>query len=274
MEEEENNDLPLPSELFMELASESRFSILTRLKENPSKLSTLSRIQGTSVQDVFRNMNRLTKEGLVKKDLDGLFALTEYGIMVLNQIPYFVFLKRHRKFFEQHSLKKSTIPNKFLRRIGELERCEVVESVTLVFQRLKKLESSAKNTLKLLVSQAWPEEGLIFVELARQGVKIMTIAGHNMIIPKSIVTDIGPMLDKLISDGMFEAMMSDEARVALYIADGNEAGIMFPDIQGEVDMTTLFVSKDTEFCGWCSDLFDHYRSMSKKFDLNKMKVRE
>jgi predicted transcriptional regulator len=274
MGEENNGDSPLASELFMELASESRLLILTRLNENPSKLSTLARIHGTSVQDVFRNLNRLMKEGLVKKDVNGLFALTEYGVMVLNQIPYFVFLKRHKKFFEQHSLKKSTLPTKFLRRLGELEKCEAVESVTLVLQKLKKLESSANNRLRVLVSQAWPEEGLIFVERARQGVKIMTIAGHNMIIPKSIVTDIGPMLDKLISDGMFEAMMSDEARVALYIADNNEAGIMFPDMQGEVDMTTLFVSKDPEFCGWCSDLFEYYRSLSKKFDLDKMKVRE
>lgn len=57
------------------------------------------------------------------------------------------------------------------------------------------------------------------MEKARQGVKIMTIAGHNMIIPKSIVTDIGPTFDKLISEGMFEARMLEDARIALYISD-------------------------------------------------------
>jgi predicted transcriptional regulator len=138
--------------------------------------------------------------------------------MTLLQIPYFDFLKSNKKYFEEHSLKKSNIPSKFLLRIGELQNCEVVESVTLVLQRLKKLEASANKTLKVLVSQAWPEEGLIFVEKARQGVKIMTIAGHNMIIPKSIVTDIGPTFDKLISEGMFEARMLEDARIALYIS--------------------------------------------------------
>jgi predicted transcriptional regulator len=156
-----------------------------RLRDNPSKLSTLARFHDTSVQDIFRNLNRLVKEGLVRKDDDGLFLLTEYGVMVLSQMPYFGFLKRHKKFFEEHSLKNSTIPPKFLLSIGELEKCEVVESVTLVFQRLKQLESSANNNLKVLVSQAWPEEGLIFVERAKNGVKIFTIAGHDMIISKS-----------------------------------------------------------------------------------------
>jgi predicted transcriptional regulator len=216
----EGNNTSLSSELFMELASESRLSILMTLKDRHSKLSTLARTHSTSVQDVFRNMNRLTKEGLVKKkDADGLFCLSEYGIMTLLQIPYFDFLKSNKKYFEEHSLKKSNIPSKFLLRIGELQNCEVVESVTLVLQRLKKLEASANKTLKVLVSQAWPEEGLIFVEKARQGVKIMTIAGHNMIIPKSIVTDIGPTFDKLISEGMFEARMLEDARIALYISD-------------------------------------------------------
>lgn len=62
--------------------------------------------------------------------------------------------------------KRSNIPSKFLPRIGELQNCEVVESITLVLQRLKKLEISSNNTLEVLVSQAWPEEGLIFVERA------------------------------------------------------------------------------------------------------------
>ena len=183
-------------------------------------------------------------------------------------------MKRHEKFFEEHSLENSTIPSKFLLRVGELEKCEVVESVTLVLQRLKKLESSAKKSLKVLVSQAWPEEGLIFVQRAGQGVEIVTIAGHNMIIPKSIVEDIGPTFSKLISEGIYKSRMLDDVRVALYISDDKEAGIMFPDTHGEVDMRSLFVSKDPDFCSWCSDLFEYYHFMSKPFDINKMKVME
>jgi predicted transcriptional regulator len=71
----------------MELASESRLSILMTLRDRHSKLSTLARTHSTSVQDVFRNMNRLTKEGLVKKkDADGLFCLSHY-IYAIRWLP-------------------------------------------------------------------------------------------------------------------------------------------------------------------------------------------
>jgi hypothetical protein len=44
MQEEENLDeSPLLSDLFMELASETRFSILVSLNKKPAKLSTLKR---------------------------------------------------------------------------------------------------------------------------------------------------------------------------------------------------------------------------------------
>lgn len=264
----------IASELFMELASESRYYILLRLRDNPSKLSTLAKLQDTTVQDVSRNLNRLSREGLVKKSSDGLFYITEYGLMILNQIPYFIFLKKHKKFFEGHSLEKSSIPFKFLRRIGELYKCDLVESVTPVLQKLKKLEASANLFIKVIAAQAWPEEGIIFIDRAKHGIEVTTIAGHNMILPKNVVNDITPTINKLTSEGIWKSRMLEDARVALYIADNKEAGIMFPETDGEVDMTTLFVSNDPEFCEWCSDLFDYFYQKSKPFDISKMKVVE
>jgi predicted transcriptional regulator len=259
-------------ELFMELASETRYCLLFGLRDKPSKLSMLARIHGTTVQDIFRNLNRLTREGLVKKRSDGLFYITEYGIMVLNQIPYFIFLKKHKNFFERHSLEKSNIPIKFLRRIGELCKCERVDSVTAVLQRLKKLESSANQFIKVIVSQAWPEEGIIFIDRAKHGIEVTTIAGHNMIFPKNVVNDIMPTIRNLVSEGIFKTRMLEDVRVAIYIADKKEAAIMFPDAEGEVDMTTLFVSKDPEFCEWSSDLFEYFYQKSKPLDISKLRV--
>jgi predicted transcriptional regulator len=80
----------------------------------------------------------LIKEDLVKKQADGLFHITEYGLMVLDQIPDFSFLKKHRKFFESHSLVKSGIPRKCLRRVGELEKCKTIDSITAVFPDAEK----------------------------------------------------------------------------------------------------------------------------------------
>lgn len=189
-------------------------------------------------------------------------------------MPYFSFLRRHRKFFETHFLASSEIPIPFLLRLGDLGECSVISSVALVFQRLKKLSSSANSSLKLMVPQAWPEEGEIMINRASHGVQVQAVVGRNTIMPKSVVETIGVTMEKLVKGGFVDIKMVDKVGVGIYLCDDKQAGIMFPRADGEVDMTTLFVSEASRFCGWCSDLFNHYWQRGKKFDVNKTRVME
>lgn len=266
----EDEDGSVPS-LFMELASETRFAILTSLGSRPARLSALARELDTTVQDVFRNLNRMAKEGLVKK-ADGEFFITEYGAMVVRQVPYFSFLRNHRKFFAAHAFSGSGIPESFLLRAGELAECTIVESATAVFQRLKKLESSASSSLKAMVSQAWPEEGEIFIDRSKNRVSVQTIVGHNTVMPRDVIETVAGELEKLVSEGLFGSRMVEKVVAGVYVADGERAGLMFPRIDGEVDMGSLFVSEDEKFCKWCSDLFDHYWVGAKRLDIKKTRV--
>jgi predicted transcriptional regulator len=117
-----------------------------------------------TAQEASRNINRLAEASLIKRGAGddfgssgGAFHLTELGRLVTKQIPYFLVVKKHQDVFEDHTLKD--IPDKFVQRIGVLQNCEVVKNVTAVFEKLKKLESSAKECLRIMVSQAWLEEG-------------------------------------------------------------------------------------------------------------------
>lgn len=271
MVEEKEGSSQSVSSLFMELASETRFSILTSLSRKSSRLSSLSRELNTTVQDIFRNVSRMAEEGLIRK-VDGEFFITEYGSMIMNQVPYFNFVKKHREFLETHTIANSGIPDKFQARVGELAESEIVGSATEVFQRLKKLELSANSTLKAMVSQAWPEEGEIFIDRITHMVQVQTIVGHNTIIPKIVVETVIQDLNKLIPTGFFNPKMIEKVFVGIYLADDAQAALMFPRSDGEVDMTTLFVSEDKAFCGWCSDLFDYFWQGAKNVDINKLKV--
>lgn len=274
----------LISSLFMELASEARFSLLVSLNSKPAKLSTLARETNITVKEVYRNLNRLIEEGLAEKQVDSLFHITEYGMIVLNQIPYFSFIKRYKDYFKSHSLTKSNIPSKYLRRIGELEKCETINSVTAVLQTLKKLESSANESLKVMVAQAWPEEGQIFINRAQEhGVRISVLRGCNTIFPKNVIEEILPATRRLISKGTFEPRLLEKVNIAIYLADNKYAGIMFPYKNNNnnnnntdevvVDMNALFVSKDPIFCEWCSDVFEHFWLLGKPdYDAKDIKV--
>lgn len=262
---------PSVSSLFMELASETRFSILMSLGRKPARLSSLSRELNTTAQDVFRNLNRMAEEGLVRK-ADGEFFISEYGAMVVNQVPYFSFLRKNRKFFETHTLALSGIPISFLLRMGELAESSTISAVTSVFQKLKEMESSANSSVRVMVPQAWPEEGQIFIDRASHGVEVRSIVGHNTIISKNIVDTISPILDKMLKSGFFQGKMIDKVGIGLYICDDSQAGVMFPRTDGEVDMTTLFFSRDSKFCTWCADLFNHFWQEAKRFDVKKTKL--
>lgn len=104
-----------------------------------------------TVQNAHQIMNRLCDAGLVERG-DGTFHITEFGRIVTRQIPYFQFAKKHMAFFKEHTL--DGIPEKFMQRIGALQNSKTVNSVTAVFQSLKRLQSSAEKSLKVIVSQA------------------------------------------------------------------------------------------------------------------------
>jgi predicted transcriptional regulator len=268
-----DNSPAAAAELFMELASETRLSILASIYEKPAKLSSLSRDLNITVQDVYRNLNRLMEEGLVRRS-DGVFYLTEYGIVLMKQIKGFMVMKKHREFFKEHSI-AGVIPDKFLQRIGALQNCKVVNSVTTVLQKLKEVESSASKSLKLMISQAWPEEGEIMLDKAGSGVEISIIVGHNTIFPKNVAENISPRIEKLVSKGIIKGKMVEQLNMDIYIVDNARAAVIFPNTKGEVDMNTMFVGEDPIFCEWCSDYFDYlWQHSSKPVNPRKLKIVE
>jgi predicted transcriptional regulator len=259
----------LASELFMELASELRCSILMSVSKKPAKLSSLARELDSTVQDIHRNVNRLTDTGLTRRE-DGSLHLTEYGRIVTKQIPYFIFMKKHANFFESHTL--GDIPEKFLQRIGALQNCELVHSVTAVMERLKKLESGTKKQLRLMSSQAWAEEGRIIIELSMHGIEVLIMVGKNTIFPKEIMDSIGRSIEKMPANQKMQTKMVEKVDVALYISDEQQAAVMFPSMRGEIDMGAIFIGSDPAFYEWCNDLFDHYWERGGYFDVRKTTV--
>ena len=131
------------SDIFLELASETRCQILSILSTKPHRSTDISKKINTSIQETHRNTARMIEAGLLVKDSDGLFNLTEYGKIITNQISYFEFLRNNKTFFEEHIVGK--IPQKFIQRIGSLKNCQIVSSVTKVLERLKKIRISFRK---------------------------------------------------------------------------------------------------------------------------------
>jgi len=89
-------------------------------------------------------------------------------------------------------------------------------------------------------------------------VKVYALNGLNTIFPSNIVREIFPSIERLIQEGKLESRIIERARMRIYISDYTQAGLMFPNKNGEVDVNTLFVSNDPIFCEWCSDIFEYF----------------
>lgn len=256
------------SALLVELASEVRCSILTSLNTRPARLSTIARELDTTVQDVYRNINKLAESGLVTRGGDGKFELTELGMIVLRQIPFFHFVKKHDKFFEKHTVRD--LPDKFVLRMGELEGCELFSNVTQVLEKIKKLESNTHEQLRLMIAQAWTEEGNILADIVRGGVDVFLLAGGNTILPREVIESTME-LDRLRIAGKIKARLVNRVSIAMYIAD-NQSAILFPNISGAIEMNSVFIGSQPKAKEWCLDLFNHMWESAGPFNIEKMTV--
>lgn len=262
------------SEISSELASETRCSILMSLYIKPSKISSLARELDITAQEAFRNINRLTEANLIKRGDDefgstGVFYLTELGRLIMKQFPYFLVIRKYQDIFEDHTLKN--VPDKFVHRLGALQNCNVIKNVTAVFEKLKKLELNTKKCLRVMVSEAWPEEGRILVDRAMNGVYVLGMFGRNTVFPQEVIDSVIPHIDRLEKSGKIKRKMLDTVELAIYISD-SESAVMLPNIKGEVDMSMLLVGNDSIFNEWCLDIFNHFWELAGPARLDKVKI--
>src|SRR5439155_10465263 len=222
----------LPSDIFMELASDTRCEILKMLYDKPTQATKITNTLKLTKQETHRNTARLTEVGMIKKDVNGSFSLTEFGKAITIQFSYFLFLNKHKEFFESHTF--GNVPEKFVQRLGALENTQLVSSVTKVLEKLKKIESSTKNQLKIMISQAWSDEGKIVRDLVKKDVKMYGLFGKNTVVPREIWEDIiSTDIEQLLQRENFQQRQIEKVEVAVYITD-ERCAIMFPNRKDEI----------------------------------------
>ena len=69
--------------LYFELASESRLGILHELSKQDGKMREIARKLELTTTEAFRQLQRLNDALLVQKKPEGTYAITEYGLLVL-----------------------------------------------------------------------------------------------------------------------------------------------------------------------------------------------
>jgi predicted transcriptional regulator len=255
---------------FLELSSEQRLAILFRLSEGKTKVSALARELDATIPEVFRNFERLVKADLIAKDADGSYQLTAFGKTMVSQIPLLRFLSENRKYFKDHDF--GDIPKKFLHRVGALEKGEHVRGFVKVMERWTEIYEDANEYISNVLFEVPYASDLIetLAKKVNSGVKLRSIISHGAIIPKDrmhIFEKFG--FKKMVEEGKIERKMMESVKTVV-IQNEKKACVIFPTIEGEVDMGQAFFGKDEEFHEWTLDYFEHCWKNATSFQESKL----
>ncbi len=256
---------------FLELASEQRLEILSRLYEQNQKVSTVAKDIEATVPEVFRNFERLAKAGLISKETDGSYSLSTAGRLMWNQISLVKFLSENKKYLKTHGF--SDISEKFLQRIGALESCEQVKGVVKVLEKWKEIYENAESYIYNVLFEVPYTADFIepIVKKASSGVRVRSVFSSTAIIPsdrKKVFEKHG--FRKLVEEGKVERRMKEEVRTVV-ILNEKEACVMFPASDGSPDMSEGFYSKNPRFHEWCLDYFTHCWDDAGPFSESRLK---
>jgi len=261
-----------PSEIsrdFLELSGEQRLEIISRLFHKKSKVSVIAKELDTSVQEVFRNFERLVKAGLVEKDTDGNYDLTTYGMTVYNQIPSLAFVAANKKYFKDHDF--GDLPQKYIQRIGALESGQYVKGFTKVTEQWKNIIKNADEYIYGILSEEPLELREPIASKAKDGVKINSIFSESAIVPNSRKQLIDKLDFKtLIKNGLVERKMRKNVKTGVFLSE-KEACVMFPKSDDETDISGMFYSQNDTFHEWCLDYFRYCWYGSDVFQESKLK---
>jgi len=254
---------------FLELASEIRLGILFELLKKPSRVTPMAKKFDVTAQEIHRNFDRMVSSGLITKQQDNYYCLTNFGLAICAQIPSISYLSKNKKYFASHGL--GNLPSKFIRRMGDLGNSEEIVGVSKVLETWKKIYRTADDYIFNVISESPLDLIELLIKRVKKGVKYRHIISEDASIPKGRKK----LLEKsgfypLLESGKIERRMLKSVQLSI-ILNEKSACLMFPDLSGKPDLRTTFYSDDENFREWCFDYFKHCWNISDPFKEFKLK---
>ncbi len=228
--------------LFFELASESRLDILHVLQGENLKMQDVARKLDLTATESFRQLERLSAAGLVQRQPDGTYALTQYGKLELHLAASMEFIFKHKQYFSTHDIWQ--LPPQFVNRIGELAKATLkmglVESVTKSSQMI----GEAKKFMWGVSPEPLTQPFKIISEQIPKGIE------YRILSPAPPVK-FADLENRTLADCP-----------AIFVLTEKEAAVLFRFVDGRIDYAG-FIGDDHAFLNWVKDLFLFYWDKAK-----------
>ena len=229
----------------------------------------------STMPEVRRNIIRLTSAGLIDRESNGTFFLTTFGKAILEQIPTLDFLSRNKDYFSDHTF--SSLPLKFVRRIGSLSNSKLISGLVSVDERLNDIYNRSQEYVYAMI----PEVPIDLIEsivarlkrvenIENKHFRFSYILHTHATVPKrrkQLLDALG--FEELLKKGVVERRMVNNLLIGVALND-KQACVMLPRIQRsnkiEIDMNSIFYGEDPDFHEWCLDYYRYIWHNARSFD--------
>ncbi len=215
-------------------------------------MQEIARRLDVTATEAFRQLERLSAALLVQKQPDGMFALAEYGKLVLRLSSSFEFVSKYKDYFSAHDVMR--LPLQFVNRLGELSQA------TLAMDTIENLNRSERAFIEAeqygwgIAEGTIPERmGPLMEKQIQKGVKL------RFLIPESrLPTSVNPptLMKNLEMRGLSDLP-------AIVVLTEKEGAVCFRQVGGRVEYAGFF-GKNPTFLNWVKDLFLYYWDKGKR----------
>jgi len=240
-------------ELFLELSSETRLSLLRILETSNLKTQEIANRIGMTATEAVRQLQRLTDALLIQRNPDGSYSITEYGRTMLDLAKSMEFVFEHKGYFSTHDLRQ--IPSQFVSRIGELSKTKLSLDTMETMDVGQRILSEAKEFSFATGEGRAPALMIpIMNEQVRKGVKMKFIVPESQVPTSAFAPNVETRGLSFIP--------------VIMVVSEREAAICFRFIGGRADYAG-FIGADEVFRNWVNDLFLYYWNRASRYPIPK-----
>ncbi|WP_406661995.1 winged helix-turn-helix domain-containing protein [Methanolobus sp. ZRKC3] len=252
--------------------SEKRKGLLLLLMEGPKDIDEIKEVLDVNSSAMLPQIKKLKKLDLIAYN-EGFYSLTDAAWILVKKIkPLLDTIEVFENNYEYWmSRNLSSIPEQFLDRLGELEKCKLkVPDMIYLFEPPKEFnESLTKSTsIKTLASFFHPQCPHNYAQLAKRGVSI------TLILTKAVFDRM-----KQDSEKYLRILLESEKSELFIIEEDIQLGSI--SITDDIFMIALFnkemmldhlklISYEDQALQWGDDLIEHFKELSITVDKKSM----
>jgi len=237
--------------LFFDLASESRLGILYELQTRKLKMQEIGQKLGLNHTEAFRQLQRLSEALLIQKQLDGTYAITQNGKLLIRFADAFKFVSKFKSTLLTRDIER--IPYQFVNRLGELSQANLSTDSIEMVNRAEKLIVGAEKYLLIIGERPLSFLATRAAEKIQKGLSIKLMFDENCRKFYENVPEIEGVLEKRVVTKI----------PAILIINEKSAGINLLSVDGRAD-NVIFFGQNPALLKWANDLFTFYWEQGKR----------